>query len=195
MRHDVNKIVNKMSQIVPDGDPLNISDEDLIKNFQECAPGPSSLSDVLSNQEQAVPVNHPKKAHKKCAAPQCDSVEDGTITFHRFPAEEQRLTLWIKSFPNIPWKYCKSSRLCAKHFESSSYKCVSTDSNPRRKRTESLKKPLLRSDAAPTIWPNVPLELLKKNSPTIPRPTQSSEALTRRERDEQIAKEKDRIDC
>ena len=64
MRHDVNKIVNKMSQIVPDGDPLNISDEDLIKNFQECAPGPSSLSDVLSNQEQAVPVNHPKKAHK-----------------------------------------------------------------------------------------------------------------------------------
>ena len=63
MRHDVNKIVNKMSQIVPDGDPLNISDEDLIKNFHECAPGPS-LSDVLSNQEEAVPVNHPKKAHK-----------------------------------------------------------------------------------------------------------------------------------
>ena len=64
MRHDVNKIVNKMSQIVPDGDPLNISDEDLIKNFQECAPEPSSssLSDVLSNQEQAVPVNHPQES-------------------------------------------------------------------------------------------------------------------------------------
>ena len=66
MRHDVNKSGNKMPQIVPDDDYLDISDEDLFRDFHECVPEPSSLSEnVLNNPEHTVSLNHSKKAHKK----------------------------------------------------------------------------------------------------------------------------------
>ena len=107
---------------------------------------------------------------RKCPAPGCTSNDiDPNITFHRFPKTEERLTQWLAAFPNIPWKYCKSARLCEKHFSPDSY-------DPSKVKT-------LRDDAVPTIWPNVPLEKLR-TSANVVRSTQLSSASSRRESSE-----------
>ena len=52
-------------------------------------------------------VSHKPYATRRCPAPGCTSNDkDLNITFHRFPKSEDRLTQWLASFPNIPWKYC-----------------------------------------------------------------------------------------
>ena len=125
------------------------------------------------------PVSHKPYATRRCPAPGCTSNDkDVNITFHRFPKSEDRLTQWLASFPNIPWKYCKTARLCEKHFPPESYKAS--------------KKKELKDDALPTIWPNVPLELQRTSTSAV-RSTQLSSASSRRESSESLSQKQDEL--
>ena len=177
-----------MTHIVP-GNLLDISDEELAFSFNE--------SDSASSpNDQSVPDSKEKnddKKHRKCSGPGCTSTDNESLTFHRFPKNESKLRRWIGSFPNVPWKFVKSGRLCEKHFEKSCYKVVSTDTNPWRKKSDALKKPELLPGALPTIWPDVPKELWKEENRTVPRPTNLSTASDRRQSYETSVKEKDQV--
>ena len=154
--------------------------------------GPDSCFSDESLDDQTVPTSTTYK--RTCTAPLCGSDDRENISFHRFPPDEERLTRWISQFPNIQWKFCKSGRLCSKHFLPSCYKTKSTDSNERRTQPDNpLKKSLLKYDAIPTLWPNVPANLLKNVDTVTPRPTNLSSALSRRESVEFIAKRNDEI--
>ena len=173
---------------------------DDIDYFENCADiTHEDLAQIVPDVPDVTLGSEPPSTRSKrqCVAPGCTSKDtDGDVMFHRFPPNEERLTLWLSQFPNVPWTYCKSARLCSKHFEPSCYKQVSSDSNSRRKKpgTEKpLKRPQHTDDATPTIWPNVATELLKSGTTTKPRPTKLSSASSRRDSVEEMQKEKDRL--
>ncbi len=172
-----------MSQEVPDS------------SFSDEAPvfPTVSDSDEATRADQTVPIS--ARCKRRCIAPLCSSDDRENITFHRFPHDEERLTKWISQFPSMQWKFCKTGRLCSKHFLPSCYKTNSTDSNERRTQLDiPLKKTFLKNDAIPTLWPNVPANLLKNVDTVTPRPTNLSSASSRRESVESIAKQMDKIE-
>ena len=103
---------------------------------------------------------------------------------------------WLSQFPNIEWTYVKSGRLCSKHFRPEDYKSESSDSNSRRTSdAKKVTKRLLKKGAFPTIWPNVPTNLLRTSCQPLRQTTRTNAACRRDIADaiEKVRAEKHRV--
>ena len=98
-----------------------------------------------------------------CCVPGCASGypsqprSDGDrITFHKFPADDERRRLWIRKI-HRDFTPSDSHRVCSLHFVESDFKTSSSDRNKRRKRPhESLQRRYLSASAYPSVLPNLP---------------------------------------
>jgi hypothetical protein len=82
---------------------------------------------------------------KKCVA--CDNREhpSNIISFHRFPSDRIQQHQWLKRLNRLDVKDVSNKRICAAHFEASSFLL---DSKKKRNVTQSTKR-RLKSDALP----------------------------------------------
>lgn len=110
-----------------------------------------------------------------CAVPKCKtrskkgsepSENEGTLptTMHRFPLHSpDLLAKWMRAIPRKNFKPKNHDRICSLHFVPQDFVRESTDSNKRRKRTQSsLTKHRLNDLAIPSKFPSLPAYLSVK---------------------------------
>ena len=117
---------------------------------------------------------------RKCSAPGCRSGYDGPkqgISIHTFPSNPEILQKWLRAIPRGgDWKPGNNSGLCSLHFVDSDYINEKQDSNLQRaSRLTPLKLRLLKKDAIPTKFPNVPQYLSADKSELRSEASTSSE--------------------
>lgn len=92
----------------------------------------------------------------KCCVPDCTSNFRNTeyTTVFRFPTVEKHLKLWLEKIPRRNWEPNSNTRICVNHFEeqfvSFEEKFIDADGNIKHYKR---KRPILRKDAVPTIFP------------------------------------------
>ncbi|QQP31460.1 Putative LOC100212901, partial [Caligus rogercresseyi] len=121
---------------------------------------------------------------KVCVAPGCRSgykskrYKEEKRRFHMIPKDESLRQLWTKAVPRQNWIPSRYSALCDVHFMPSDYKPESTDCN--RSRTDRSGKTLclklLKKDAVPSNFPNLPHHHSKKPPP---KPSSTSTSSSR----------------
>ena len=95
----------------------------------------------------------------------------GRLECMRFPADEERINIWLKKIPR-DFIINKESVLCALHFTDADFIIDKKDQGKSRVvEGTKLKHKRLRKDTIPSIWPNCPHYL---SSPVTLRPTSST---------------------
>ncbi len=97
-----------------------------------------------------------------CVKTLCKCNPDSTK--HVFPIDPDRRTQWLENLPS--GASLSPQHLCSAHFNENCYKTQRCDSNQRRSGVgESLQRSnILKDDAIPTIWPNLPDYLSKRDA-------------------------------
>ncbi len=85
------------------------------------------------------------------------------ISTHIFPKDQSRREKWIRAIPRKNWEPGKKAVVCSLHFQISDFKTESQDSNKGRNKVD-LKRKILKHDAVPTNFPNLPAYLSRKEN-------------------------------
>ena len=95
-----------------------------------------------------------------CRSGYNDQDAPGNVTLHRFPKDPQNFQAWIRAISRKDWIPSKRSKLCSLYFESSDFVTNETrDSNSTRQKPKEhggLQRKLLKKNAIPTKFPNLP---------------------------------------
>ncbi|XP_067933201.1 THAP domain-containing protein 1-like [Watersipora subatra] len=134
----------------------------------------------MSSQETTTPQAKKKSSRSWCCAYGCSSNPEKCpdLAFHRFPNEKRAETrnAWVKAVRRQDWTPTSSSVLCSGHFQKDCYKIPPGIG----------RKPMLKSDAIPSIFTAYPTYLqpkaVKRWTPTI-----RTESLLKRGRTPQTA--------
>lgn len=123
----------------------------------------------------------------KCCVPGCKSnyeSEKENVSVFKFPKEERLQRSWLKNIPRTDWTPGKRAVVCEKHFEKALIQKEEIYKERKRnlqnengiKRAFPRKRPILHSEAVPTLFPNLPKYLSKplamiRQDPEIRRET------------------------
>ena len=93
-----------------------------------------------------------KSSRHYCCAFGCSNtpIKDASLTFHRFPPQQERRDKWIEAVSRKDWKPNTNSVLCSKHFGKGAHR-VPPNLPGRRA--------MLYPNAVPTIFPEYPAYL------------------------------------
>ncbi len=98
-----------------------------------------------------------------CCAISCrlgykDEDEPPDVMLHRFPEDASVKAAWVKAISRDDWEPAPHSRLCSLHFVASDYVKETRDTNQTRQKEKSggLKRKILKKDAVPSQFPNIP---------------------------------------
>ncbi|XP_067930844.1 THAP domain-containing protein 1-like [Watersipora subatra] len=134
----------------------------------------------MSSEETATPQAKKKSGRSWCCAYGCLSNLEKCpdLAFHRFPNEKRAETrnAWVKAVRRQDWTPTSSFVLCSEHVEKDCYKVPPGIG----------RKPMLKSDAIPTIFTAYPTYLQPK-AVKIQTPTIRTESLPKRGRTSQTA--------
>lgn len=107
---------------------------------------------------------------RRCCVPGCTSncnssikKQGRSITTFSFPKNEEKRKLWIRAIPRSNWVPCKTAVVCCKHFFAADI--ISHDKFLLPDGTIqplALRNPKLKEDAVPSVFPNLPKYLSKK---------------------------------
>ena len=104
----------------------------------------------------------------KCCVPQCssgyekNSDEEKKVSMHKFPNDATLSQKWIRRIcREKSFKVTQYTRICSLHFTENDFLNERQDSNTARKRSRwsSLVRRILKNDAFPTIFANLPAYL------------------------------------
>ncbi|XP_040575184.1 uncharacterized protein [Lepeophtheirus salmonis] len=87
-------------------------------------------------------------------------------SLHVLPKDPELLKIWIKAIRRENFEPNKYTRICSKHFPKSAFILERRDTNStRNKKSGPIQRNKLKSDAIPTIFPDIPKHLQKKTFP------------------------------
>jgi len=111
--------------------------------------------------------------------PEAETVK---LSFHAFPRDRVTRETWRRSIPR-DWDPPPNSFLCSLHFTANDFVGNSQDSNNSRraKKSQGLRRNILKPDSVPSVFPIVPSYLSK---PTVQPRSEASTSKARHEQDE-----------
>lgn len=127
----------------------------------------------------------------KCSVPSCtsnyaSSKNEGYITVFKFPQEVELRLKWIKSIHRKNWIPTNNSVVCIKHFYEADV--LFTESYIDKEgvsRTFPRKRPILKENAVPKIFPGLPKYLTVQEGPSRQSPSDRQNIITKRQEEQQ----------